>query len=91
MRCVVGGIEQEAGLFLEAAIVEDAQLVDDGFQPLDGFAIGARALGDLHVDAEIRVESGLGERELREHQRRGPGLELGDDDLGHFERGGERG
>ncbi len=76
-------------MLVEAARVEDAQLVDDGFEPLDGLAIGARALGDLHVDAEIRVEAGPAERELREHQRRGPGLELGDDDLGHLELRGE--
>ena len=59
LRHVVGRVEQELGLLVEAARIEDAELVDDGFEAFDRLAIGARAFHELHVDAELRVEAGL--------------------------------
>ena len=51
-----------------------------------GFS-SARARGELHVDAELRVVAGIHERDLREHERRGPGLELRDRKVGQADRG----
>ena len=86
LRDIVDRVGQEPALLAQRARIEDAELVDHAFEAVDAFSIGARPLGDLHVDAELRIETALHQRELREHHGRGPRLEPIDRGFGQIQR-----